>query len=781
MLEEERCPEPSTRLGQYEILERIGQGGMGTVYRARHVNLDNEVALKVLAPRFATDPGFVARFQREARAAATLSHANIVHVTDAGEDRGLHYIVMEFIDGTTLSDVLARQGKIDVSSALDIVRQIADALAHAEEHEIVHRDVTPGNIMIASNGQVKLADLGLAKRIGSELATGRTETGTTIGTPYYMSPEQVVDAGSVDNRSDIYALGATLYHLVSGKRPFDGGSAYEIMRRVETEKPLPLSKLDPKLPQNLCNLVERMMAKNPNDRYQTASELIHDLQRVHAGGRVTRVRRRMRSLLPAGEAKRYWKGALVAGVSAALVAAALIIGFLREFRRKQIGSDEPSVVTVPTRHWEEVVESPAAPDEHQPWRATLPTEPPNIREEGDVYTFEALRSRLIASPKELKVVLEGADIVVGEIFEAPDLLDGEGSSRLLSLEDTPENTVLAASYIATGPATEKGRPSAALSSRTIFREREFLVEWQLEPTRPVSAAAVGLMLSPSLLTGNPVWVDEESDPKQWTASQDTPDTTPLRNALAVGTGGRTVNAVVQGPAGARASLERPPKDATDAPWRLVCRTGPLSPGSYRVQILITSIPFIRRDRYTARLVNGRLDLSAPDGHAILTDRFDLERFHASRIIPTDYYRDDEGALNYIFATPAGREGFLVKTFKFLPNAIELHWRWKPPERESAEASLFFLLAGETALGRKFTATLQDGEASGLLSSSTSVGGIRTVRLVMETASLLFTLEGWPEAPERMLDGRLIRLGGASKFSGDDVHRGGLRLVFSDAP
>jgi len=778
MLEEERSPAPSTRLGQYEILECIGRGGMGTVYRARHVNLDIVMALKVLSPRFAADPGFVARFEREARAAAALSHPNIVRVSDAGEDRGLHYIVMELVDGVTLSDVLARQEKIDVSSAVDIVRQIADALAHAEEHQIVHRDITPGNIMITSDGHVKLADLGLAKRIGSELATGRTETGATIGTPYYMSPEQVVDSGSVDHRSDIYALGATLYHLVTGKRPFDGGSAYEIMRRVETEKPVPLSKLDSKLPQNLCNLVERMMAKNPNDRYQTASELLSDLQRVHAGDRVTRVRRRMRSLLPAGEAKHYWKGALVAGVSAALVALALIVGFLREFHKRQIGGDEPSVVTVPTRHWEDVVESHVAPDKDPLWKTTLPTELPRVGEVEGVYTLEALRSRLVASATELKVVLEGADVVVGEIVKAESLSGGQELDRKLSLQETPENVVLAATYEAATPSPTRGNGAATLNSRTIFREREFLIEWRLESPFPLPGMTVGLALAPSLLEGNPTWIDEESDPLRWEGG---PDAMPLRNAFAVETRGRTINVVLERPTGARMFLQRPVEGASYSAWRLVCQTGPLPAGDHRVQILITSIPSIRRQTYTARLVNGRLDVLMPDGRALLSDRFDLTGFHVSRILPTDYYRGDEGALNYIFATPPGRDGFLVKTFKFLPDAIELRWRWKPPDSAGVNASIFFLLAGETALGRKFAATTQDGEVSGRFSSNTNVSDIQTAQLDLEKVSVLFTPEGWPEPPNWVLDGRLIRIGGASKFSGNDVHRGSIRLVFSNGP
>ncbi|NQT89530.1 serine/threonine protein kinase, partial [bacterium] len=223
-------PEQSPKvIGGYEVLEQLGKGGMGTVFKARQVSMDRLVALKVLPPKLAEDEAYVARFVREARAAAKLTHPNIVQGYDVGEADGTHYFAMELVDGPSVKNLLDRSGTIEEKKALNIAGAVARALEEAQRHGIVHRDIKPDNIMINSRGIVKLADLGLAR------TTAKVDTvtldGTAIGTPQYMSPEQVRAEPDLDTRADIYALGATLYHMVTGEFPFDGPTPAAIIAK----------------------------------------------------------------------------------------------------------------------------------------------------------------------------------------------------------------------------------------------------------------------------------------------------------------------------------------------------------------------------------------------------------------------------------------------------------------------------------------------------------------------------------------------------------------------
>ena len=278
------APGPGTklqRIGGYKLLARIGQGGMGAVFKARQVSMDRIVALKVLAPALARNQAFVARFVREARSAARLGHANIVQGIDVGQADGYYYFAMEFVDGGTVRDLLRQAGPLDEKRALEITAAVAQALAHAHQHSIVHRDVKPDNIMLTRAGEVKLADLGLARH------TGRVDTvtidGSALGTPYYMAPEQARGLPDIDVRADIYALGASLYHMVTGDLPFNAPTAASIMAKAITE-PLPSPReKNPQLSRGLCRLIEHMTAKDRDRRPQTPAELLDEIQAVRQG------------------------------------------------------------------------------------------------------------------------------------------------------------------------------------------------------------------------------------------------------------------------------------------------------------------------------------------------------------------------------------------------------------------------------------------------------------------------------------------------------------------
>jgi serine/threonine-protein kinase len=266
----------------YEILSKIGQGAMGVVYKARQVSMDRVVAIKVLSPKYSKDRPFVERFVREARAVARLNHENIISGIDVGETHGIHYFVMEYVDGVPASSVLKREGRLDERRCLNIGLQIARALAHAHKHGIVHRDVKPENIMLTSSGTAKLCDLGLAKQTKGEADV--TMDGTSVGTPNYISPEQARGEERIDTRSDIYSLGASLYHLSTGGPPFSGPNPMVVMTKHVTEFADPPKKRCPALSEGFSNLVMKMLQKRREDRYQDPDALVADIAQLLDGG-----------------------------------------------------------------------------------------------------------------------------------------------------------------------------------------------------------------------------------------------------------------------------------------------------------------------------------------------------------------------------------------------------------------------------------------------------------------------------------------------------------------
>jgi serine/threonine-protein kinase len=268
------------QMGPYHILRRLGVGGMGAVYLGFDGNDNRQVAIKVLSAEHAPKQNILQRFHREGRNGSLLNHPNIVRTCDVGLDAasGLNFIVLEFVDGPSAQDLLEKSGKLKVGDAVHVILDIARALEHAHKNLVVHRDIKPGNILLTPSGIAKLCDLGLAKRRDDPTSITHADQG--IGTPYYMPYEQAMNAKMADERSDIYALGATLYHLVTGDVPFPGESALEIVERKGTGVFAPASTRNPDVPATLDDILARMLARDPSDRYQSISETIVDLERA---------------------------------------------------------------------------------------------------------------------------------------------------------------------------------------------------------------------------------------------------------------------------------------------------------------------------------------------------------------------------------------------------------------------------------------------------------------------------------------------------------------------
>ena len=267
------------QLGDYQLLRRLGRGGMADVYLAKQGSLRRNIALKILKPDLAKDVSYVQRFQREAQAAANLVQANIVQIYEVGEVQGFHYIAQEYVQGRNLKQYLNRYGAVESVMAVNVIRQCALALQKAGELHVIHRDIKPENIMLSTKGEVKITDFGLARINNSAAKQALTSVGITMGTPLYMSPEQV-EGSAIDQRSDIYSLGVTAYHILAGHPPFQGDTALVIAVQHVKDTATPLNELRADIPLGLCQLIEEMMAKNPSDRVDSATQLIKNLRRI---------------------------------------------------------------------------------------------------------------------------------------------------------------------------------------------------------------------------------------------------------------------------------------------------------------------------------------------------------------------------------------------------------------------------------------------------------------------------------------------------------------------
>ncbi len=267
------------RIGGCEILGKLGDGALGVVYKARQISMGRVVALKVLHKKWMKDEEFKKRFLLEARLAGRLSHQNLIQVYDVGREKDQYYFTMEYIDGETIEQLIDRDGPLPVDRALDFVNQILRAVTYISKHNIVHRDIKPGNIMLTRGGAAKLADFGFVKsKFDSILST----EGEVLGTPDYISPEQASGRSDIDFRSDIYALGTSLYHMLTGRPPFDGTSA-EIMEKHVTEDPPDPREFVKDIPEPVVRLLRKMMAKEPCDRCASTQELFEDVELVRMG------------------------------------------------------------------------------------------------------------------------------------------------------------------------------------------------------------------------------------------------------------------------------------------------------------------------------------------------------------------------------------------------------------------------------------------------------------------------------------------------------------------
>jgi serine/threonine protein kinase len=265
-------------VGPYLLLDRVGEGGMGQVYKAQHRHMSRVVALKVIRKEKLANPDAVKRFYQEVQAAAHLSHPNIVLAYDAGQAGSTHYLAMEYVEGDDLAKLVKEQGPLPVATACDYVRQAALGLQHAYEKGLVHRDIKPHNLLVSrgkENGaSVKILDMGLARLQGGvDKDRALTQTGAVIGTPEYLSPEQAVNSRKADIRSDIYSLGCTLYFLLTGRPPFQGESLTQILLLHQTGEAEPLTKHRPGLPVRVQKVVQKMIAREPEERYQTPAEV----------------------------------------------------------------------------------------------------------------------------------------------------------------------------------------------------------------------------------------------------------------------------------------------------------------------------------------------------------------------------------------------------------------------------------------------------------------------------------------------------------------------------
>ncbi len=273
---------PAQQLPGYQLLNKCGAGAMAVVYRAKQISLDRIVAVKVLPKRLSRNAEFVERFYREGRAAAKLNHNNIVQAIDVGEANGFHYFVMEFVEGCTVYDEIADGKVYSEAEAIDIISQIARALLHAHERGFIHRDVKPKNVMLTKERVAKLADMGLARE-ATDLQAALAEAGRAYGTPYYISPEQIRGEVDIDHRADLYSLGATFYHMVTGRVPFEGATPASVMHKHLKEPLTPPDHLNTMLTSGCGAMIEMLMAKNRDDRYSSARELLADLDALARG------------------------------------------------------------------------------------------------------------------------------------------------------------------------------------------------------------------------------------------------------------------------------------------------------------------------------------------------------------------------------------------------------------------------------------------------------------------------------------------------------------------
>jgi serine/threonine protein kinase len=331
-------------LGNYKIVSKLGQGGMATVYKAHELSLNRMVALKVLSSQLSEDEAYIKRFKREAEAAAQLNHPNIVQIYAIGEEQGVHYFAMEYIKGKSLAHIRQEQGVLEPEEAVPLIRQVAEALAEAHKVGLVHRDIKPSNIMIDAVGRPKVTDFGIA--YVSYANTKLTRDGSIIGTPEYLSPEQC-EGKTVDQRSDIYSLGVTLYELLSGKTPYEADTPVSMLMKIVKGEFPPLREVNPNVPGSLQVIVDKMMLKDVQQRYQKMEEVIKDLLELEPGRKIPATAVMEEVAVPAqpsGSKSSKWAAIIVAAVIVILMGGAFAAKML--YFDKKAAQDKQEKVAV---------------------------------------------------------------------------------------------------------------------------------------------------------------------------------------------------------------------------------------------------------------------------------------------------------------------------------------------------------------------------------------------------------------------------------------------------
>ena len=413
MTAQERSNSPQApkraRIGGYEIIAKLGQGGMGAVFKATQLSVARTVALKVLPPRLAQNKEFVTRFFREARSAAKLNHPNVVQAIDAGQADDYYYFAMEFIEGQSIEDVLKTGRTVPEREALETVRDIGLALDFAHEAGIIHRDIKPGNILLTPDGTAKLADLGLARETAGQ-SSSLTQAGFAIGTPDYISPEQVRGDTDLDGRTDVYSLGATLYHMLTGKPPFAGGSGNEVMAKHLAD-PIPNAhKINPDVSLAAARIIWKAMAKERGKRYATAGDMVRDIELALAGREVSAPiqleAQGPRSVRAARKERR--KDRTLLYIGGGIVLAVLMLALVLVMRPR------------PT---------PPPPIDPQPNTGAVKGGPAG--QPADTRLLTALRQWAEHNPDKLKESIERYEIAVRRITDPAVLADARGDLRSL--------------------------------------------------------------------------------------------------------------------------------------------------------------------------------------------------------------------------------------------------------------------------------------------------------------------------------------------------------------
>jgi eukaryotic-like serine/threonine-protein kinase len=459
-------PVPGERIGDFGLEEAIGAGGMGAVFRAVDIKLDRQVAIKILPPDQAVDPDVVQRYYQEGRAAARLDHENIARVYSIGHDGRYHYIAFEYIEGTTIRQRVEAGGPLLVGDAINYTLQIANALVHSSARGVVHRDIKPSNIIVTPEGRAKLVDMGLARRFERGEDTGLTQSGMTLGTFDYISPEQARDPRDVDVRGDLYSLGCTLFHMLSGRPPFPEGTVLQKLLQHQEEPPPDIRKLNSAVPDDLAGILVKLMAKDRDRRYQTPEQLVRDLLTI-AGSLG------LRSLNPEGlvwmspspRPAPPWARQLVWGVPA--LAFLLILGVMAwwgEGPAPQGSLTSDSVPTLP----------PSKPPKPDPSPVSTPKTPaPEAPREYEVYSRENLQRMIAEAPPRSTIIL--AD-------KGPYEIQGGKSNPFKGLDLTirAEADVRPVIRLARDPDAPEGSTSTALidlvGGRVTFDGIDFLIE-----------------------------------------------------------------------------------------------------------------------------------------------------------------------------------------------------------------------------------------------------------------------------------------------------------------